>query len=348
MDRDPKRSWHLSLIAVFAFSLSIVIAQSAGGSELPAKLSGLVTATLTAGEVAILKTGQPVSKLVSSTADSEVGVFGVTWIDADVEAYVRAITDIEEFEKGGSFQVTKRISDPPVAEDFAALKLSDEDVADLKKCRVEDCQLKLGADAISRVRTEIRGSKHKATKDAQALFRQLALEYVADYQRGGNEELEVYRDKHRPISVAKEFAAIVDEMSQFLRDDAVLRRYLLEYPKAQLSNGTSFFYWQQVDFGLKPTMRINHVAISQSGDTTLVASKLLYANHYFHTALELQALIPDESRGPGFWLVTIKRMRADGINGSTGNIVRGKIEKEAVSGLTQALRATKSKLEQGR
>ena len=348
MKRHRNRFGKFSAIAILALTLSIVLVQAGSRSDLPAKISGLITAPLTETEVAIIKTGQPVSKLLSSGADTEVGVFGVTWIDADVDAYIRAVEDIEQFEKGGSFQITKRISDPPVLEDFADLKLSDEDVVDLKQCRVGDCQLKLGADEISHLRSKSGGSKRKGGTVVQSAFRQLALDYVDGYQQKGNAELEVYRDKSRPISVAKEFAAIVEEMSQMLRYDPALRQYLLDYPNAQLANGSTFFYWQQVDFGLKPTFRINQVAISPSPEITLVASKLLYANHYFHTALELQALIPDESRGPGFWLVTLKRMRADGMNGATGQMVRGRIEKEAVSGLTQALRATKVKLEDAR
>ena len=279
--------------------------------------------------------------------DSEVGVLGARGSTRRSRNTFKPIEDIEQFENGGNFEVTKRISDPPVIDDFAALQLRQEDIADLKKCRVGNCELKIGADAISRFRSRIHWSKSTAIADVRALFRQLALEYVVDYQRSGNEELEVYRDKHKPSSVAKEFAAIVDEMSGMLRYDPSLRQYLLDYPKAQLSNGTSFFYWQQVNFGLKPTVRINHVAISQAGENTLVASKLVYANHYFRAALELQLLTPDPSRGPGFWLVSVKRMRSDGLNG-TGNLVRGRVEKDAVRGLNQALRATKLKFESRR
>jgi hypothetical protein len=350
MGRDRYHFAQFSVIAIVAFILSTAIIQSASPAsslELPQQLSGLVLATLTNAEIGVLKTGQPVSKLLSSTVDSEVGVLGATWINAPVEEYVQAIENIEQFESGGSFQVTKRISDPPVIDDFAALQLRQEDVADLKKCRVGNCELKIGADAISRFRSKIHWSKSTAISDVRELFRQLALQYVVDYQRGGNAELEVYRDKHRPSSVAKEFAAIVDEMSGMLQYDPSLRRYLLEYPNAQLSNGRSFFYWQQVAFGLKPTIRINHVAISQAGESTLVASKLVYANHYFRAALELQLLMPDPSRGPGFWLVSVKRMRSDGLNG-TGNLVRGRVEKDAVRGLVEALQATKTKFESNR
>ena len=40
-----------------------------------------------------------------------------------------------------------------------------------------------------------------------------------------------------------------------------LRRYLLEYPNAELAGADSFFYWEKVSFGLKPTMRVNHGVI---------------------------------------------------------------------------------------
>jgi len=79
--------------------------------------------------------------------------------------------------------------------------------------------------------------------------------------------------------------------------EPALRQYLLDYPNAQLPNATSFLYWQQVRFGLKPTVRINHVVMMDEPDRIIVASKQLYASHYFWTALELRVLISDPSRG---------------------------------------------------
>jgi len=56
-----------------------------------------------------------------------------------------------------------------------------------------------------------------------------------------------------------------------------LRRYLLEYPNASLANADSFFYWEKVDFGLKPTTRVNHTVIyrgrTQGHDFGAVANK---------------------------------------------------------------------------
>ena len=324
-------------------SAAIVYRPTASPFQVPQKLSGLKgLPQLNDDEISKLKAGEPVTKILDPTEESEVGVFGAEWIDAPLRNYLEAFQDIERFEKGGGFKMTKRISDPARPEDFAALNLTDEDIADLKTCHAGDCDLKLGKDDIARFQG-VTGSTA-----ANALFRQVVLEYVRAYQQGGNAKLPVYWDSYQPTSVAKQFAAILDEMSPLLQSAPVLRRYLLEYPKARLSKGSAFFYWQQVEFGLKPTIRVNHVAISEEAENTIIASKLLYANHYFRAALELQILVPDSSRGPGFWLVTVKRLRSDGLSGTTGQFVRIRVERDALKGLNEALRATKSRMRQSR
>jgi hypothetical protein len=56
----------------------------------------------------------------------------------------------------------------------------------------------------------------------------------------------------------------------------------------------------------------------------IVASKMLYASHYFWTALELRVLVRDPSRGQGFWFVTESRSRSDGLSGFTGHVIRAR------------------------
>jgi len=60
-----------------------------------------------------LLAGAPVTKLLDSDASKEVVVFGAVWIDAPVERYLAAVRDIERFESGGNFRITKKISSPP-------------------------------------------------------------------------------------------------------------------------------------------------------------------------------------------------------------------------------------------
>jgi hypothetical protein len=72
---------------------------------------------------------------------------------------------------------------------------------------------------------------------------------------------------------------------------------------------------------------------------------MLYASHYFWTGLELRALVPDPSRGAGFWFVTVNRSRSDGLSGLTGFFVRRRVRSEVETGALAGLRSTKQRLE---
>lgn len=77
----------------------------------------------------------------------------------------------------------------------------------------------------------------------------------------------------------------------------------------------------------------------------MVVSKLLYATHYFWTDLEFTVLREDPARGPGFWLLTISRNRADGLSGLTGRFVRQRARSEVLQRTAAMLREAKSHLE---
>ena len=290
--------------------------------------------------------GGPITKLLEADASKEVAVFGAVWINAPVRRYVDAVNDIENFEKGGGFNLTKRISSPPRLEDFAQLRLPEDDVKDLRSCRIGDCQLKLGEKGLQTFRTEVNWNAPDAHAAAEGVMRRLAFEYVTGYLEGGNDRLAVYQDNSEPLFVAAEFRSMVDQMPSLSTYMPNLRRYLLDYPKVQLPDATSFLYWQETEFGLKPTIRISHLTMREGPEDTVVASKMLYASHYFWTALELRVLFPDAARGPGFWFVSINRSRSDGLSGFTGLFVRQRVRSEAVNGMLAALKATKSRLEQ--
>ena len=318
------------------------------GASLPQRLESYLTTVVgpTAAERQRLMKGAPITKLLDADPSKEVAVFGAIWINAPIRRYVEAVKDIESFERGGGFLVTKRISKPPGLEDFAALHLPAEDIADLRTCRIGDCNVKLSASDLQRFRTEVDWSASNAGAAADAVMRRLALDYATGYLEGGNERLAVYRDDERPTSVAQEFRAMVERMPELTSYVPDLQHYLLDYPKLTLPDSTSFLYWQTADFGLRPTIRISHLTIRESPDTAVVASKMLYASHYFWTGLELRVLIPDPARGAGFWFVLIDRSRADGLNGFTGIFVRRRVRSAVRDGALAALTATKEKLEQ--
>lgn len=340
----------IALIAAAATLGGLLAAPSLevhGHARLPQRLGDYVGryAKLTAAQQQQLLAGQPVTQLLDADPSQEVAVFGAVWIKAPAERYVAAVKDIERFESGPNFMVTKRISAPPKLEDFAALRLPPDDVADLKVCRVGACELKLSEPSLVQARKEIDWSKPSAQADAERLARRLALDYVTGYLAGGNARLATYRDSSRPTFVGQEFASMIERMpslSEYLPD---LKRYLLDFPKASLPKSDSFLYWQEAKFGLKPTIRINHLTITEQPTHVAVASKMLYASHYFWTALELRVLVPDAARGEGFWFVSVNRSRSDGLSGFVGRLIRGKVRGEAEKGMQAVLNLTKQRME---
>lgn len=336
--------WFWALLVGLAAASPLVSAQ---GSAFPARLDSYLTdgVTLSQNEQQRLLNGQPLTTLLDADSSKEVAVFGAVWINAPVRRYVEAVSDIETFERGGGFKVTKRISTPPRLDDFSALRLPDEDLDDLRRCRVGDCEVKLGEQALKRFRTEIDWNAANARPNANALMRQLAFEYVTRYLEGGNQQLAVYRDNSRPTFVAQEFQTMIDQMPLLTTYMPNMRRYLLEYPRVATPDATSFLYWQETEFGLKPTIRISHLTIRETPDDTVVTSKMLYASHYFWTGLELRVLMPDPSRGTGFWFVTVNRSRSDGLSGFTGMFVRRRVRSEVEDGTMASLRSTKQRIE---
>lgn len=336
-----------SIAALAAVLGCALVAAARQPSAFPRELDTYLTTSvrLTPAERQSLLGGAPVTKMLDADPAREVAVFGAVWIKASPDDYVRAVTDIERLERGESFLVTKKISDPPRLEDFAGWELLQDDFDDLRTCKVSDCAVKISQEALNRLRREVNWSNPSARAQVNQAMREIALEYVTAYRTGGNAELAVYRDRQNPTFVAKEFETMVNRMPEFTIHLPSLRKYLLEYPNFTLPDSTSFFYWQTVVFGLKPTTRINHVVIAKSVEGTAVATKQLYASHYFWTALELRTLVPDPARGPGFWFVNVNRSRSDGLSGFIGRLVRGRVRGEIESGMQTALTVTRQRLE---
>jgi len=329
--------------------LPLTVAARAGGAQqsLPPALASFLAeeAHATVSDRETLLAGNPLVRLLEADPSKEIAVFGAIWVNAPRSLYVQQVKNIEQFERGSGFRVTRRISDPPRAEDFAALTISDEDFEDLKNCKIGDCVLKLDADGVQALCTEVDWRKPTAKAEAMALFRRLALDYVKGYREGGNARLGIHRDRERPTFVANELRSIIERLPRMGAELPDLTRYLLDYPNATLKSSTDFLYWQETQFGLRPTIRISHLVIDDGPRQTVVASKMLYASHYFWTALELRVLLPDPARGPGFWLVTVNRSRSDGLSGFTGRVIRGRVRSEVEDGTRGALTATKARLE---
>src|SRR5260370_29243345 len=102
----------------------------------------------------------------------------------------------------------------------------------------------------------VNGSAPDAGDEVNHLAQEMALEALQQYQQGGSAALGTYRDKKHPAAVAETFQSLLSRskaLPVYLPD---FDRYLLEYPDIHLDNVQTQFYWEKVNFGLKPTLRL--------------------------------------------------------------------------------------------
>jgi hypothetical protein len=178
-----------------------------------------------------------------------------------------------------------------------------------------------------------------------------ALQALLNYEQGGNAALGTYRDKNHPAVVAETFATLLSRSKALPVYLPELREYLLNYPTADSGNIQSEFYWEKVNFGLKPTLRMVQAIVyegkSPERPAYAVAVKQLYASHYFESALDLTVCVKDNENPahPGFYLITMKGSQQAGLTGMKGGIVRKVAVDKTRSSLEKALASIKQKLE---
>jgi len=307
---------------------------------------------LTSDEIAAIDAGRPVARVLPWGGPSEVYVFGAVHVGGSPDTYLKAARDVRRLRGTAGYLGAGEFGDAPTLADLSALTLDPDDVKALKTCREGACDVQLPTTSIQAFHDTVDFSRPDAAEQANAAARPMILRLLGTYQAGGHRALGDYRDKQHPARVGEQFETMIDRSSVLPDALPELRRYLLEYPNAALPNAESFFYWEKVDFGLKPTIRVNHGVIyrgrTDGHDFGAVAIKQLYATHYFHTALDLSVCVDDEGGGNarGFYLLTLKGSQQEGLTGVKGSILRKVVVDKTRSSLESALGSIKRLIEQ--
>ena len=283
-----------------------------------------------AADLRALDAGSAVIQTLDTPTREELAFIAAVFVDAPAERFVERFRDIVKFEQGPGIPQIARFSSPPRLEDLSSLTLPQADFTTLRGCRPGDCDVKLSSAAMRRFRDEVDWSSPNAQHQADEVAREMIFDLVRSYQTEGNAALGQYEDGDEPLPVAEQFRALLASDDPLPEPVPELLAYLDDYPRGPLEDAEDFFYWTVVDFGLKPTIRVNHVTIyplgessRQSGVRYAIAIKQLYAAHYFHTTLELRFLVDDDRRaGSGTSFISITRSRNDGMTGFKGLFLR--------------------------
>ncbi len=306
---------------------------------------------LTDGQIASIHSGKAIAKIIDSPTPDEVFVFGSVYINSTPESYLNFASDIEQLRKLPDYLAIRKFSDPPRLSDLDGFTLDDDDIKELKNCKAGSCKVQLPAESMDEFEKQVNWSAPDAADQVNHLGQQMALEALQQYIHGGNKALGTYRDKKHPTAIAETFASLLSRSKALPVYLPELDRYLLDYPEAPSGQIQSQFYWEKINFGLKPTLRIVQAIVFHGVAPTepayAVAVKQLYASHYFETALDLTVCVRDtDAPGPhGFYLVTLKGSQQAGLTGLKGSIVRKVAVDKTRSSLERALASIKQKLE---
>lgn len=301
-------------------------------------------------QITSIEQGKPVVQVLPAKTPSEIMVFGAVYINASPEDYLKAARSLDSLRNSPNYLGVQQFSAPPKLSDLEGFVLDDDDIKDLKNCKPGKCEVQLPSKSMEEFHNAVNWSAADVSAQVNGLAQKMALQELLEYQKDGDSAL-TYNDKEQPLHVVDQFDALVRDSSSVSHYLPDLEQYLIGYPKTQLSNAESVFFWENVKFGLKPTLRMNHEVIyrgpAPSRAITAIAVKQLYASHYFETALDVSVCVKDSSQpqGKGFYLITIKGSRQAGLTGPKGSIIKKSAVSRVHSSLEHSLTHIKRVLE---
>ena len=221
----------------------------------------------------------------------------------------------------------------------------------MKSCKPGDCMIQMPASSIEELQRTIKKSAADTNEEVNQRLQKTALQRLLEYQRQGNEALGGYNDKRDPTEVPRQFAYMLSYAKALPEHLPDFYHYLLAYPSGKPANVEDGFYWAEVKFGLKPTLRVVHVVTlrGKPGDRLAyaIAEKQLYSSHYFETALDLSFCVrgSDDPKQAGFYLIMAMGSEQTGLTGVKGSVIRKVAVGRSVSNLQEALATIKNSLE---
>jgi hypothetical protein len=313
---------------VLAALTLIVLLAARGGATFDPSRSFLTDAfNLSPAEIARLDRGDVISRTLNVTNRREVATLGIIRINTSASRYVDRLADITTFKRTNDVLQIGTFGAQPRLADIASLTVDDAELKQLRGCRVDDCEVRLSAEGIERVRREVDWRSPDAARAATMALQRLLVDYVTRYRQSGIPAAMEYADRAPRLNVGREFASLLDADTITSTYAPRLRRHLLEYPAPPTEKITDFVYWSKELVRGRPVISVTHVATAAAVDDSpvayTVASKQIYAMHYFDASLGLTLLVPDRTAAsPATYVVYLNRSRIDLFDGLFGGVAR--------------------------
>jgi hypothetical protein len=306
---------------------------------------------LSEDQIAAIRSGQPVAVTLPSRTPAEVLLFGAVYVHVSPETYFQFARNFDRLREVPGFLALGVFTDPPQLSDLRGFAFDSDDIKALKDCEPGNCRIQMPATSIEELHRSIDWSAADVDEQVNQLLRRSAFELLLAYQREGNAALGFYNDKRNPCAVPEQFAYLLSYDTALAEHAPDFYHYLLSYPQGKPAKFEETFLWTKVKFGLKPTLRIEHMVTMRGKPADhvacAIAKKQLYSSHYFQTALDLSVCVRDagDPKQPGFYLIKALGSEQAGLTGAKGSIVRKAAVGRAVSNLQKGLAALRDALD---
>lgn len=273
---------------------------------------------LDAAALAAIDRGDAVARLLPTTDGRDVAIIGVVRIAATRQSYLASVDDFAAWLRTPTRTRLGVFDAAPGLATMRELRVPDDEARDLRKCRPGDCTTKLPSAAMEHARARIDWSAADNVRHVTAWTRARLLDLLQDYVGRGNAALPVYDDKAQ-VRSADVSQALLARSVYLTQTGAVLGTYLQRYPAGRPTGARDVLHWSE-DSGtrFRPVLSVAHSVVwtppTHEG-TAVIATKQLYANHYFEGALEVVSVTErgGAGGGPASYLVLERRVRFDAI-----------------------------------
>jgi hypothetical protein len=284
--------------------------------------------------------GEPIAKVLD-TDRREVAVVGAVRITGSQTKLFERYRGRSALKTSDVVMETGRFSRPPIPDDLRDLHFEDYDLDTIRTCKPGDCGVRLSTRDMERFARDVDWSAPNWKQQAGDLWRKLLAANADAYLANGT--LGDYRNKATPLDVADEFKILYGSFADFEKLSPEFMTHVKQFPTARLEGTEDLLYWSKDDIN-RPVTRVTHLSLYPAPAGTrrpgLIATKQIYAAHYFDAGLGLTCAFDDGMSG--FYMVSINRVRTRSLTGFTRSLVRSIVQRrsrDAMEGILQSMKA---------
>ena len=331
-------------LQVAAAALALIAATAMVGRAAPAPDAGssllreLGFSTL---EIDRIAKGEVLGRSLRADS-SEVALAVAASIRTTPAFYLERLRDITTFKTSSEVLQIGKVAPPPSTRDFAVLTLENDDVKDLRSCRIDRCGVKLDRDGVERL-----ARRDADIPRASAAMREFLAGYTSRYLQRGNPALIEYRDDAPTRPLLADLAEILKHSGYLQRGWPALYGAVAGFDGSLPTRLDGFLYWSKEKIGPRAVVSVTHVVIdAPAGGAAAVATKQVYASHYSDASLGVTMLFDQSSGGePRTLVVYTNRSRLDVFGGIFGALKRPIVRGRARDGATRTMERLRQRME---